>query len=70
LYNLSVNFIFYGISCENYRSELIKILKCDYIMLKFNENDKIKNVLKNNNDTSKVNYQVIKMKMIKNYQAK
>ena len=62
-----MNFIFYGISCENYRSELIKILKCDYLMLKLDENDnKIKNVLKKNNETSKANYQVIKMDMIRN----
>ena len=62
-----MNFIFYGISCENYRSELIKILKCDYLMSKLDENDnKIKIVLKKNNETSKANYQVIKMDMIRN----
>ena len=36
-------------------------------MLKLDENDnKIKNVLKKNNETSKANYQVIKMDMIRN----
>jgi hypothetical protein len=34
-------------------------------MLKLADNDKIKNVLKKNKDSSKANYQVIQMKMIK-----
>lgn len=57
-----VNFIFYGISCENYRIELFKLLKCNYAKA-----DKSNNIVKNKNyKLVKVNQFNIEDKTIEN----